>query len=237
MTAPFPETADIETSSDGYAARFAGPVGEWMLGEQERIVLARLAPRRPASVLDVGGGHGQLAAPLARAGYAVTVVGSDPSCARRVQPEVDAGRVKFVVGNVIALPFGDRSFDAVVSARLLPHCQRWPELIRELCRVARTSVIVDYPLHSRLGALLFGAKKKLERNTRTWISFSHEQVRAEFERNGFRVASREGQFLLPMVLHRTLKSRAASSALEAPLRALGLTARLGSPVILEAVRA
>ena len=28
---PFPETADIHTSSDEYATRFSGPAGEWML--------------------------------------------------------------------------------------------------------------------------------------------------------------------------------------------------------------
>ena len=30
----FPETADVETSSDDYARRFAGPVGEWFLERQ-----------------------------------------------------------------------------------------------------------------------------------------------------------------------------------------------------------
>ncbi len=29
---PFPETADIHTSTDEYAGRFAGAWGEWMLG-------------------------------------------------------------------------------------------------------------------------------------------------------------------------------------------------------------
>ena len=55
------ETADIETSSDGYAARFAGPVGEWMLEIQETITVALLPKTPSATILDVGGGHGQLA--------------------------------------------------------------------------------------------------------------------------------------------------------------------------------
>ena len=36
-------------------------------------------------MLDVGGGHGQLAIPLCRAGYRVTVLGSDASCRRRLE--------------------------------------------------------------------------------------------------------------------------------------------------------
>ena len=65
---PFPETADIETSNDDYATRFCGKVGAWMLGMQERGVLKLLAAAVPrgAAVLDVGGGHGQLAEPLCR---------------------------------------------------------------------------------------------------------------------------------------------------------------------------
>ena len=53
---------DVETASDDYAARFAGPVGAWMLQVQERAVLELIAPWPGASVLDVGGGHAQLAA-------------------------------------------------------------------------------------------------------------------------------------------------------------------------------
>ena len=57
------EQPDVETSSDGYAARFAGPAGRYMLGVQEAAVRSMLADLPPgASVLDVGGGHGQLLA-------------------------------------------------------------------------------------------------------------------------------------------------------------------------------
>lgn len=236
MTEPYPETADIETSSDGYAARFAGPVGEWMLGVQESIVLPWVRDVSPDAVLDVGGGHGQLAVPLARAGLPVTVLGSDPVCAKRIEPEIRDGKIKFQTGNVIALPFPDKSFDVVISIRLLPHCGRWPELIRELCRVARKSVVVDYPVESQAAALLFSAKKKLEGNTRVWRAFSHAEVQEEFEKNGFRLKRRTGQFFLPMVLHRTLKCRPLSAFLENVCRGLGLTRRWGSPVLAEMER-
>ncbi len=236
MAEHYPETADIETSSDGYTARFAGPVGEWMLGIQKEIVVSWVREAQPNAILDVGGGHGQLAVPLARGGNKVTVLGSDPVCARRIDAEVRAGSIQFVVGNVIALPFPDKSFDVVISVRLLPHCERWPDLIRELCRVARKSVIVDYPVQSKLSSLLFGVKKRLEGNTRTWLAFRHAVVRSEFERNGFMFKRRRGQFFLPMVLHRTLRCRPLSELLEDLCRKLGLTRRWGSPVLVEMER-
>ena len=235
---PFPETADIHTSSDEYATRFSGAAGTWMLDVQEQITRRLLREFAGASVLDVGGGHGQLAIPLCRDGWRVTVLGSDESCRHRIESILDSGACTFTVGNVVELPFPDKSFDLVLCFRLLTHCERWPELVRELCRVARQAVIVDYPTGQSLNAVapaLFGAKKKFEKNTRTWALFRHAQVIGEFAKNGYAPTATKKQFFLPMVLHRMLKSRRLSAALEAVCRALGLTRLWGSPVIVRMV--
>lgn len=237
---PLPETADIETSSDAYAARFASPVGQWMLSVQEQIVRRLLADKPGATILDVGGGHGQLAVPLAEAGYKVTVLGSDDSCRKRVQPVLDKGLAQFVAGNVIALPFRDRSFDVAMSFRLLPHCDSWRRLIKELCRVAGERVIVDYPTTQSLNTispLLFAAKKRVETNTRPYTLFPHREVQDQFTRYGFRLQARVGEFFLPMVLHRMMNAPGLSRACEAFFGALRLTRLWGSPVILDMRRA
>jgi SAM-dependent methyltransferase len=226
--------ADIETSSEGYAARFKGPTGAWMLGIQERVTLDLLKSAGISSVLEVGGGHGQLTAPLVHAGYKVTVHGSDAICQRGVADLVAAGRCQFTVGSFLQLPFPDRSFDAVVSVRLIMHSSEWPRVISELCRVARRTVVVDYPTVTGLNALsplLFGAKKRLEKNTRTWRNFSHLEVEQVFAAAGFKPAERRGQFFFPMVIHRTLRMRAVSSVLEGSTGLLGLNRRWGSPVL------
>ncbi|MDP8237140.1 MAG: methyltransferase domain-containing protein [Candidatus Erginobacter occultus] len=232
---PFRETADIETSSDGYARRFAGPTGRWMLAVQEERTRALLRPYGPGrSILDVGGGHGQLAIPFCREGHRVTVLGSAPECSTRIREAVEHGTCRFCVGNVISLPFPDRSFDLAISFRLLTHCGRWPALVAELCRVARRAVIVDYPTSqsvNRLAPRLFAAKKKLEGDTRTWKLFTHAEVREVFADQGFRESQRYKQFFLPMVAHRMLKCRPLSAGLEALARAAGLTRLAGSPVI------
>lgn len=234
-----PEPADIETASDGYAARFAGPAGAWMLERQRAIVLAMLKDRPGATVLDVGGGHAQLALPLAAAGYKVTVQGSAPSCANRVRAEIETGRVAFVCSPLLALPFPDRAFDVVVSIRLLPHCPEWPRLIAELCRVARRAVIVDYPAWRSVNVVsgaLFGLKKKVEGNTRPFRLFTHGEVRRAFAQHGFSKHWKKGQFVFPMVVHRKLAAPAVSQALEGAAGALGLGWLAGSPVLLKAVR-
>lgn len=240
-TAPadFPETADIHSSSDEYAGRFAGKTGAWMLDVQERITLEFLKQHDVRTILDVGGGHGQLAHPLCRDGYDVTVLSSSQECVHRIRDIVESGRCKFQIGNVIALPYPDRSFDAVISFRMVTHCEQWQKLIAELCRVAKNVVIVDYPTSQSLNSIapaLFDAKKKLEKNTRRWRLFRHEEITGEITRNGFRIANRTGQFFFPMVLHRIIKLKPVSAALEGISRALGLNRRWGTPVIVSLTR-
>ncbi len=233
------ETADIETASDGYAARFSGPAGAWMLEVQAAAVRTLLGSGNRLSLLEVGGGHGQLARPLVGDGHAVTVLGSDPICSRRIADLLSAGRCRFVTGDVTALPFLDRSFDGALCIRLLTHCARWPELVAELCRVARRTVIVEYPLHEglhRVAPLFFGMKKKVEGNTRSWRPFRHWEIVSAFEAQGFREEAVIRQFFWPLVIHRMLKRRGLSERLETVARRVGWTARAGSPAISKMVR-
>lgn len=229
------EFADVATSSDDYATRFSGPTGAWMLDIQAKFILKQLSILRTgASVLEVGGGHGQLAAPLIDAGYQLTVASSDASCAHRIQGLLDANRIQFDVANLLDLPYPDNAFDAVISIRLLPHCDQWQALIRELCRVSRSCVIVDYPATQSVNAIapmMFNAKQKVEKNTRTWRSFKHAEITDAFQQAGYLRSKTSKQFFLPMVVHRMLKQKMLSAAAESCLRLLGLTAMVGSPAI------
>ncbi len=228
---------DVETSSADYARRFAGPVGGFFLETQTRLVLESLAGLPGASVLDVGGGHGQLARPLSDAGFAVTVLGSDPVCVERVRALTEAGRVRFETGDLMKAPFGDKSFDVALAFRLLPHVPSWRSLVAELCRLARRAVIVDYATTRSVNALaggLFEAKKSVEGNTRPFLVFRDGAVAEAFAAAGYRVAASRRQFFLPMALHRALGSGGLSRTLEAACGALGLVRALGSPVILHA---
>jgi 2-polyprenyl-3-methyl-5-hydroxy-6-metoxy-1,4-benzoquinol methylase len=235
----FPETADIETSSDSYAQRFSGKVGAWFLRVQAEATLRLLHAFPNARILDVGGGHGQLAPVLARQGYQVTVLGSDESCQKRIQALVARNLCTFDVGNILALPYANQEFDIVVSYRLLPHVQAWQQCIAELARVAQQAVLIDYPaLYSvnYIAPLLFKVKKGLEGNTRPYTSFKERDVLAEFHTHGFYRSDRFAEFFFPMVLHRMMRFQRLSWSLEALCRVSGLTAMLGSPVILKLLR-
>ena len=237
------ETADVETSSEDYAGRFAGPVGEHFLAVQARATLRLLAPWAGGTVLDVGGGHAQLAAPLAAQGFRVTVAGSSESCRARLDRLLPAGAFEFRAADLLALPFADREFDAVLSFRLLPHALRWRELVAELCRLAGRAVVLDYPDKRSVNVIapqLFRWKRRVEANTRPYRCFTRREVLGELARHGFGRPALVPQFLAPMAAHRALGratgSAALSRAVERASGALGLTRAFGSPVILRAER-
>jgi 2-polyprenyl-3-methyl-5-hydroxy-6-metoxy-1,4-benzoquinol methylase len=233
------ETADLESSSDAYARRFSGPVGAWFLDVQAQATLELLQPFPQARVIELGGGHGQLAGPLADAGHAVTVYASSAACIDRVRTLVDAGRIAFASGPLLKAPYDAQSFDVAMAYRLLPHVHDWTGLLAELCRLARKAVIVDYPTSRSLNAVAgatFGLKKGVEKDTRPFRVFQDAEIEAALAAHGFRVTGRIGQFAVPMAAHRALGVAAVSKAAEGVAGALGLRKLLGSPVILRAER-
>lgn len=231
---------DLETSSADYARRFAGPLGAWFLERQARLTLELLAGGHGATLIDIGGGHGQLTGPLVEAGFDVTVYGSsDDARSAALRPWLDAGRARFQAGRLDRLAVPDRGFDVVLSYRLLPHVDRWRELVAELCRAAASAVLVDYPTRRSLNAVagpLFALKRGVEGDTRPFGVFADGDIRAAFESSGFVPTAREPEFALPMGLHRAAGRASLSRAMEGVAGALGLRRALGSPVILRAER-
>jgi hypothetical protein len=234
------EPPDVVSSSPDYARRFSGSVGRWFLGRQTNCTrhLLRDVPRS-GSVLDVGGGHAQLVPFFVEEGFNLTVFGSRPSCSTLLKPWLERGAIRFETGDLLALPYADRSFNVVLCYRLLPHVEQWSTLLSELCRVSSSTVLVDYPSRRSVNVMadrLFDAKKRLEGDTRPFGIFAPATIASSFAREGFGIAEECGQFFFPMALHRGLRSASLARLVEAPPRLLGLTAALGSPRIARADR-
>jgi len=233
------ETPDIETSSADYATRFAGAAGQYFLDRQAETIAKLLVDGCGTTVLDVGGGHGQLTSVLLSAGFNVTIVGSSEDCFSRLAGDVRVRDVSFITGDMLELPFSEQSFDLVISVRLVSHIRDWPKLLQEFCRVAKHTVIIDYPSKvgvNALGPLLFKLKKRVERNTRTYTSFHKKDLARELDKNAFEIKETRGQFFLPMVVHRATNGSGLLRALEHVFAITGITKFLGSPILLRADR-
>jgi SAM-dependent methyltransferase len=176
---------------------------------------------------------------LRELGWEVTVQGSTAECGQNLRELHGKKDCLFRESDIFNLPAADGEYDLVIAVRLISHVEDWPRLVREMCRASRGAVVIDYPAKSALNVLtplLFGLKKSLEGNTRTYTSFSGAQLGEEFSRHGFARPRSIKQFFMPMVVHRVGKGAAPLRAAEAVFRALGLTALFGSPVILRVDR-
>ena len=230
------ETPDVETSSERYASRFAGSAGAYLLGVQEAGIISLLhaSPINGNSALDVGGGHAQLSGPLLAQGFSVSVLGSDQSCASRIH-KMHGDAVDFIEGDLLHMPFTDAQFDVVTSVRLISHVENRESLVSELCRVARQTVIIDYPTYRSLNILsllTFPLKKLIEKNTRTYTTFWDSDIRKIFAKHDFVVTATYRQFTLPMALHRLFGNSVIIQTIEEILRKVSITRFLGNPVLM-----
>jgi ubiquinone/menaquinone biosynthesis C-methylase UbiE len=112
--------------------------------ERDRSVLLKYLPKR-CSVLDVGGGYGRLAIPLAKKGYSVTTV--DPVREfleiAESRAKKERVRIKTMIGKAERLPFKDMSFDAVLAMRdVLNYCQDHRKAVKELVRVCKKRRVI-----------------------------------------------------------------------------------------------
>jgi ubiquinone/menaquinone biosynthesis C-methylase UbiE len=221
--------------------RFSGPIGMLVAESQERVLLGFLGEVRDRDVLDVGTGTGRAALAIARRGG--RVVGIDASAqmlaVARERAAAEGVTARFEPGDAHSLAFADRTFDAAVSLRVLMHTPDWRRCLGELCRVARSRVIFDYPALLSVAALQAVVRRAwalLGKKTEAYRVLSDRAIGRELQAQGFRVTALHRQFVLPIALHKLVGSRRFTEAAESLLARTGLLRLVGSPVTVVADR-
>lgn len=97
--------------------------------------IAGIIPDNVVSMLDVGAGTGEMAFAVNNFRPELTVSGVDVY----IRPKTFVPVVKYD-GDV--LPFGDASFDAVMSVDVLHHCNNPVAVLKECARVSKRYVII-----------------------------------------------------------------------------------------------
>ena len=222
--------------------RFSGPIGELIAKSQARVLANMVGRIKDREMLDVGTGTGRAALILALGGAKVTAVDASDemlAIARQRAAEQMMTAIKFQRGDAHALDFADRSFDAVVSFRVLMHTPQWQRCVSELCRVAERLVIIDYPSATSVALFESLARRAMHAagiKTEPYRVFTHRAIAEAFDRNGFRIRSVHRQFVLPIAFHKAIRSRRFTLWSENVLDHAGLLKPFGSPVTLVAER-
>jgi ubiquinone/menaquinone biosynthesis C-methylase UbiE len=221
--------------------RFGGPVGELIATTQARVLAGMAGRITDREMLDVGTGTGRAAFILALGGARVTAVDASEEmlAIARQRAAEQLLKITFQRGDAHALDFADRSFDVVVSFRMLMHAPQWKRCVAELCRVAERLVIVDYPSATSVALFESLARRVAYAagvRTEPYRVFTHAAIAEAFHRNGFRIRSVHRQFVLPIAFHKAVRSRRFTVWSENLLDHAGLLKPFGSPVTLVAER-
>jgi ubiquinone/menaquinone biosynthesis C-methylase UbiE len=222
--------------------RFGSPIGQLVAAREAEAFSRLVGPAAGRSILDVGTGTGRIALILTSAGAAVTGVDASEEMLKVARERAAAQHVnvRFVTGDAHALGFPDRSFDAVVSSRVLMHTPRWQVCVDEWCRVARERVVIDYP-SARSLALLESLGRRASyalggATEQPYRVFFDRELSAAFQRNGFEIRARHRHFVLPIALYRLFGSPRLAEMSEDTLRRLGFSRMFASPVTVLAER-
>ena len=107
-------------------------------------VTGALQSVQPDSILDVGCGEGRTTTELASA-IDSRFVGVDLELSVVKQAAETATNANFANASAYQLPFRDSSFDLVLATEMLEHLDRPLRAVKEMCRVARRTVVVTVP--------------------------------------------------------------------------------------------
>jgi ubiquinone/menaquinone biosynthesis C-methylase UbiE len=139
-------------------------------------LVSALAPKKGMKVLDLACGLGRVSAPIALAG--ATLIGVDNAFAmahaaqaktrRAAKSEKAKVRAGFAQGFSGALPFADRSFDAVLCLGLLEHLPAWLQAatLAECMRVLKPKGALYLVLNNNRSLLLTAGKDNRHRQAR-----------------------------------------------------------------------
>jgi ubiquinone/menaquinone biosynthesis C-methylase UbiE len=168
-----------------YVVRWDTPRGRARDERKRRALAAALARLDGcASVLDVPCGTGRMSAFLATGR---SYVGLDLAPAMLAQARARHASARYAVGDLARLPLADRCVDVAVCIRLMhlvrDRAQRIA-FLRELARVARCGVIVDFRHDRALRTILGSARARLGLRARPHNAHALEDVAREFAEAG-----------------------------------------------------
>lgn len=196
---------DKDVAEDYMRRRTGQPLNGVLHRRQVEFLNEHLAARTTGTVLEIACGPGRLTAAMrgVRMGVAVDSSAEMLATAQR-RMNGTAGSWSFLRSDAFVLPFQSESFDAVYTLRFVRHFQL-PErqrLYQEVRRVLRPRGVFMVDALNRDVSHPYRVKRGLERYHIYDVLYRREEIEAELQEAGFRVAAIEG-----MIKHFSVQQR------------------------------
>ncbi|OIQ12849.1 class I SAM-dependent methyltransferase [Neomoorella thermoacetica] len=129
----------FDRKAEDYDDWYTRPLGALVDRVEKEPIYAYLDPHAGEHILDVGCGTGNFSLELARRGVKVTGIDiSDPMLAKARKKAADAGlAIEFLHADAMNLPFGDNTFDKIVSVTALEFAPDLKAVLEESYRVLK----------------------------------------------------------------------------------------------------
>lgn len=154
-----------------------------------RRILPLLRGGEEKELLDAGCGFGLYSVTLARLGYRVTAIDTDPKRieAAETLKQSTGDRLTLRQADLRRLPFPDDSFDTILCTEVLEHIQEDTQALSELSRVIRSHgrFILTVPSKKSVAS---SYEKEFEH---VRAGYSSEEISSLLEQNGFSLLSRQ----------------------------------------------
>jgi 2-polyprenyl-6-hydroxyphenyl methylase/3-demethylubiquinone-9 3-methyltransferase len=139
-----------DLATEWWAPRGGFAMLHWIAAARARLIPA--TSRAGATLLDVACGGGLLAPHIAGLGYRHIGIDLSPTAA----PIARQHGVDVALGDALALPFGDASFDVVAAGEMLEHVADHRRAVAEACRVLRPggTLVIDTIAATRWGKFI-----------------------------------------------------------------------------------
>jgi ubiquinone/menaquinone biosynthesis C-methylase UbiE len=232
--------ADPEVARTFDRERFGGAIGELVKQTQEQLIFSYFQDVKGWKVADIGAGTGRITIPFLEKGAEVAACDASEHMLRVLEEKTRNANLKTFTIDAHHLEFPDRSFDCVLSFRLLMHVVDWKKALSEICRISKDWVVIDLP--PRRGFLLFvpiwhRIRMLFSKNVQSYRTFSLSEVKEELQRNGYEIKTMDPGFFLPLVVHRVIRSPRFTKSSERFFASVGWTRMAGSPCTIFARRA
>ena len=129
------------------------------------------------TALDVGCGTGDYCNILAEKGIRTTGMDYSPKMLERARKKDKDNNITYIEGDAYNLPFGDKSFDLVISIGVIQCLKDYRKAISELKRVAKKTIILSTLLRTRkVKSIEEHLKRKLAKDSWPTMDYHPEEL-------------------------------------------------------------